>query len=292
MQNSILQFYHDLVFHNGIEVLFASFIKNPDLIANGFEYLQEYDYYIKDEMINDSEDAKFEITIINRDKFFENSIIKQTFILYQGISDNLIELPESEKSKLLIDYYHQLDIITVKLETLEGDLISIVKNEILKIIGDLKIKYQNIVEYHSVFRKLIIKTESVMSIFQSKPIVPYRFFGKLYDTASNLYLIDDVEISEEMFVDVFTSANPEPHSKIIFYKSNFIVAFFLKEIEPFFENFNAVSIEKSKLFLNKQGKPLKSNDLYVALSRNKDNSHTDIIKIQNEIKILKIEYLK
>jgi hypothetical protein len=292
MPNSTLQFYHDLVFHNGIEVIFTSYINNHELITNGFEYLQEYDYYLKDEMVIDGLNPKFEITIINRVKFFENSITKQRYLLYQNINDNLKELSVLEKVILIKEYYNQLEIITVKVETLDGDFINIIKNEILKIIGDLKIKFQNIVEYHTIFRKLTIKTERVMSIFQSKPEITYKFFGQLYDVASSLYLIDDTEISEEMFVDVFASANPEPPSKIIFDKSNLIVAFFLKEIEPFFENFNAVSIEKSKLFSNKQGKYLKSNDLYVALSRNKDNSHTYLIKIQNEINLLKKQYLK
>ena len=80
--------------------------------------------------------------------------------------------------------------------------------------------------------------------------------------------------------------------KIIFNSKNHLIAHYLKEIEPFFNNLNSSTIEKSKCFYNKQGKLLTSTDLYTSLSRNKNNNLEYIKKITYQIHILQKAYLR
>jgi hypothetical protein len=163
-----------------------------------------------------------------------------------------------------------------------------------KIIDDLN-------EYISSFSNVLIRDsniqntlnddlEKTMPFFQLKDGIKSSFLKKLYDIVIHLDLIDDIDTQEDIFVEVFMS--PKPLNKIQFIKANLSIAFFFKEVEPFFEDLNPTTIEKSKIFLNKQGKKLTSTDLYTALSRNKDNKKIELLKIQDGINLLKKQYLK
>ena len=187
----------------------------------------------------------------------------------------------------------QLNILNSLIKKLaELDKHQEIKATLLQIISDIDKKYSHLNITHPIFKKLDRETENIFSLFQLKDGIKRSFFEKLYDASIALDLIDDIEIREDDFIEVFISPNPISIGKIKFTKPNATVAIFLKELEFFFENFNATTIEKSKNFLNKQGKALTSTDLYTALSRNKDKENIDLIKIQNEINKLKKHYLK
>jgi hypothetical protein len=146
------------------------------------------------------------------------------------------------------------------------------------------------VRHSSIQRVLNDDFEKKISLFQLIDGIKRPFLNKLYDVAIKLNLVDDRDTSEEMFLEVFMS--PKPSTKIKFNKANLPIALFLKEIEPFFEDLNATTIEKSNCFLNKQGKLITSTDIYATLSRNKEKRTSHLDKIQSEINLLKKQYLK
>jgi len=279
MSQSYLQFYTKIAFHNGLEKLMSEFLDNNQLLGNGFEYLKEYDYYLKDEMVIDSKDAVFVTTIINREKFLKDILLEQRKNLY----DVLKIAPNSLKETL-----DNLNIVFAKIETQkEQKYFTIIIEELKNIVGDIILQYSSIVEHHPIYNR-IKRINSSLSYFQCKEL-PYVFFEKLYDLTYSLDLIDDVLITEEMFTNVFSSSKPE--FKIDFIKPNPIIAFYLKEIEVFFDNLKAVTIEKSELFRNKQGKLLKSSDLYTALSRGMNKNTSEKNKIKIKVEELKNMYL-
>jgi hypothetical protein len=152
------------------------------------------------------------------------------------------------------------------------------------------IKPSNLNTTQKNYSNLYDENKKTSSIFFLKGGIKKSFLEKLYDLMIDLDLIDDVETREEDFIDVFCSA--KPLTKIQFIKPNLHVSFFLKEIEPFFESLNGVTIEKSKCFLNKQGKVITSTDLYTSLSRNKGKDLEYLKKIKSNVDKLKRTYLK
>lgn len=275
MPQSYLQFYSDIAFQNGLEKLMSEFLGNKQLLDNGFEYLKEYDYYLMEEMVSDAEDAVFEMTIINREKYLRDILLEQRKNLYNVLKST----PDCLKGTL-----DELNIVFTKIESQEEHTyFAIIIEELKNVVGDIKLQYSNIIEHHPIYNK-IRRVNSSLSYFQCKDL-PYSFFEKLYELTYSLDLIDDVIVTEEEFTNVFTSATPESHIRFI--KPNPIIAFYLKEIEVFFDNLNSVTIEKSQLFLNKQGKPLKSADLYTALSRGTDKNTVEKNRIKTKVEELK-----
>jgi hypothetical protein len=163
-------------------------------------------------------------------------------------------------------------------------------NDFINDFADTNIRYVNLQDTNKIINNPNVHVEKSSSNFYLKGGIKSSFLGKLYDVMIDLDLIDDVETREEDFVEVFSS--PKPLNKIQFIKPNLHISFFLKEIEPFFESLNGVTIEKSKCFLNKQGKTITSTDLYTSLSRNKGKDLEYLRKIKNSIDVLKRIYLK
>lgn len=163
-------------------------------------------------------------------------------------------------------------------------------NAFISGFADTNAIYSNNIRSKEIYIDQNVDVEKGSTIFFLKGGIKKSFLVKLYDIAIDLDLIDDVETSEEDFIDVFCSS--KPLNKIRFIKPNLHVSFFLKEIEPFFESLNGVTIEKSKSFLNKQGKPITSTDLYTSLSRNKGKDLEYLKKIKSNLDELKRTYLK
>lgn len=445
-----LEIFHAILFENGTTTIFKEYLNNPKLISQGYEYLSEYDYYIKEEIHESNKKVSFTTDIINRNKYLEICLKNHVVEIIRLLPITLTGYLEREKELYISDILQKLEIYKQKIKfsnfdtndysvTIENEIDIItdfinnyfseivedirlknntekyfklgtnespfkfyedlifneeyskfsdafyietiytkgyklvlertkevwfeawlnklditdmihyehylkkvlkynskdafeklavslskfnddkailflkqqlnilyslirkldekenyqeLKEELLLIVSDIDIRYSSFQITHKVFKKITNEIESIYSIFQLKDGIKRSFFEKLYDATITLDLIDDVVIREELFIEVFTSPKPDPSSKIQFTKPNSTVALYLKEIEPFFDNFNSTSIEKSKNFLNKQGKIITSTDLYTAISRNKDKTNNDLIKIQKQISLLKKEYLK
>jgi hypothetical protein len=277
MVSSLTSFYRDLVFYDGLPELMSTFLNNQDLLNDGFAYLPQYDYYIKDIMVHDGPDAEFIDIIITRKGYLRDILLVERKKLITSLQK------EHQNIKPVLD---ALQGLFIKIESKKDkNYFELIEEELINVVSDIKILFKDI-EYHPVYQKLHNLNLS-FSYFISKNL-PLSFFKRLYEITYDLDLIDDIEVSEEAFIDVFTS--PIPKSQIVFIKSNVVIAHYFKLIEPFFDNLSATKIEKSKCFLNKQGKPLKAGDLYTALSRGKDKNHTEKKRISDIIDELKDEY--
>ena len=284
---SPLEFFNQLLFFNGLELVINSFY-TENSFTHGYKFINE-------------ENCEFSFTAwVNKDDLSDMIQIENylalvlrfnTKIAFDAFDKSLVKMEEMEAKKFLTHQLNLLYSFIVKYDTDENNTHPEIRTELISIISDINIRFSHYQLTHKAFRKITTNPDSVFSFFQVKSEITASFFEKLYDVAIGLNLIDDVETSEDLFIEVFTSAKPEPESKIQFIKTNAKVAFFLKEIEFFFDNFNSITIEKSRSFLNKQGKVLTSTDLYTALSRNKNKQNDDFIKIKNKIELLKNQYL-
>lgn len=283
-----LKYLDDLLFSDGIKQLEVSFYGNKELLEHGFDYHRDQDNYVKFDLVEleNSESSDIVATIINRDDFYELYLKKNQNLLYKYLQN--IE-GSGNFSDDLGELYNYLNSCFKKATILDGTFKDLISSYLTLIVQDLKIKYP-IIESHRVFR-VLNKRNGFLSFFQYKDLKA-SFFEDLYELTYKLDLIDDVEVLEETFYEVFTASAPNPELKIVFNSKNHLIAFYLKEIELFFNNLNPVTIERSGCFYNKQGKKLKSTDLYTALSRNKEKDSYLLERITYQISELKNLYLK
>ena len=287
MHFNFLQFYFDLAFNNEVNNIQSRFIGNKELLKGDSTYLAEDETYIIE--LGDPSESK--TIYITREIYLQDILDVKKKELYVNLSNHINKLKETDKKDTLVSFFGDFLMIYNKAESQQEEkYFTQIINDLEVIIKDLKIFYQNIVEHHKFYNKVVIQNNT-LSYFQYKEL-PVVFFEKLYDITIQLDLIDDIEIEERTFIDLLTLPKSKSDIKVSFIKPNPIVAYYLKQIEPFFNNFNAITVEKSQSFINKQGKPLKSTDLYAALSRGKKSNEEYFKKIDSLINPLKKEFLK
>lgn len=206
----------------------------------------------------------------------------ETTSIYENIESE-ISLNSSGENKAIYlkNIFDDIQVIIKRLSSLEDDEKTAIENKLIEIINNLKDRYSSIIQHHNVFKYLI--KESDITFFKNKDL-RYSFYVDLYELAYTLYLIDDTEIEEADFIEAFTSPKPQTlEHKIRFSANNYVVAYFLESLKPFFNGFTLIAIEKSEIFLNKQNKPLKSTDIYASLSRGKDKIENEKNKIDAHI---------
>ena len=287
-KQNLLNYLYDLLFLDGIDKLMSEYLNNKDLVSKGYSYFEQSGYYMKLDLIESDSNADLIVSeIVDRNEFLNRFLLinRHRFYNYfknlENQHDYKIEISLNEYYNLLSNYYK-------KAINTDKNYFSIIGNEIKTIVNDMRIQFP-IIKNHMVF-KILNKINDGISLFQPKDIKA-TFFEELYSTTYKLDLIDDVIVSEDIFYDVFTSSKPNDESKIFFIKKNSLIAYYLKEIEPFFNNFNPVTIDKSKCFYNKQGKLINSADLYTSLSRGNEKDEIYFKKISNAIELLKSAYL-
>ncbi|NRD18596.1 hypothetical protein HNV08_00945 [Winogradskyella eckloniae] len=290
--NSVLSFYFDMLFVNSIEYVKSAFVGNPTIQKNGYTYLQNQDYHIKEEMVGDNGTMPVFVTeIISREDFLERLLNFENTSIYKNIETNFYT-KETKKDKVtyLQKLYDDIHVLLKRVLKLENDEVRLIEDKLIEVIHNLKDRYSSVIVYHDVYKYLI--KESDATFFENKDL-KYSFYKDLYELAYTLYLIDDTETDEIDFISAFSSPNPQIlENKIRFSKNNYVVAYFLESLKPFFNGFTHTAIEKSEVFLNKQNKPIKSTDIYASLSRGKDKIEDEKSKIDTHILKLKNEYLK
>lgn len=290
--NSALSFYFEMLFIDSIQTVKNNFVGNSTLLKNEYTYYKDHNCYIKEKMVEDDGKMPIFVTeIINKHDFFDRLLDLENTSILQIINANLSsKLSDQEKVIYLTKIYDELKILLSRALILEDTETLLIEDKIITIIENLKTRYPKIIAYHQVFKHLI--KESDVTFFKNKDL-KYSFYQDLYELAYIHYLIDDTEIEEADFIDAFISPNPMLlENKIRFSNNNYMVSYFLESLKPFFHGFTHTAIEKSKVFLNKQNKLIKSGDIYTSLSRGKNKKQNEKIKLDRDFKKLKEQFLK
>ncbi|WP_282136038.1 hypothetical protein [Seonamhaeicola maritimus] len=113
------------------------------------------------------------------------------------------------------------------------------------------------------------------------------FFDSLYEIASEYYLINVYNLTEEEFFDVLTS--PVSKNKIKFEVDNEVSVSFFEAIKDIFVKFNAKEIEKTERFITNRGTPISQTNYNK--NKNVSSKHKDLIdRLTNDIQQLIASY--
>lgn len=263
---SPFEFYNQLLYYDGIKIVHNNFYQDNQF-TKGYRFIQEensefsFIAWINNEDITD---------IVDSDRFFKKVINSNTFFSLQLLNEKTEKLQDDERKIFIIKQLNELNSFLLKLKSIKTDYnqeCTVINEELINVIKNIFFKYNSLQIGHKLFDTIVNPRNTANSFFHCKDY-PMSFYKKLYDITKNLLLIDDTETSEDDFINVFTSSNPFAlNSKIQFTKNNNLVSYFLRKIQPFFENLNFTSVEISKCFYNKQNKLLTATDLSTALSR-------------------------
>lgn len=292
--NEHLQYFEPLFFGRGVEAILDSYIKNEKLIGLGYEYIPQHGGYFKEEMIYDGPDAEFYMDCINKDDFFTSELKDLQETLFRNLEKEKVNMPEDSFKNFLSQVYDKLLIYSKRAkENKTEDELMVYWQKIYMTCNsmseDFKLNYSALIPEHPFYNFFLKRQKTVYAFFSPNDRLKSSFFKDLYELSYELNLIDDGEINEVDFIEVFTS--PKPQKKIYFIQNNYVVAYFLKQIEIFFNSMTSTSIEKSKCFFNKQGKPITKQDLYSAFKRGKGKIGHWENHIDEEIEELKNSYL-
>lgn len=287
--NKPFAFYDDLLFNNSISNVLNLFYDESKITKNHHLVIERNKEFTFESWVGNNDTSD----LIDYDKHFKLVLNHNTRNAFESLDLLLGDIKDPEKINCLHSQLNILNSCIEKNKTEDwNEFNEIIQIELFSIITEIQLKYTHLITYHKVFVKIQDNTDGIDSIFSPKQEVKRSFFKKLHSLLIDLDMIDDIVVNEDSFLDVFTSVKPQIESQIRFIKPNPIVAYLLKSLEPFFYNFNAVTIEKSQCFKNKQGKLFQTADLYTAISRGKDKYHNEFNKIDLQISKLQKEYLK
>lgn len=295
MQSSskVLSFYFDMLFVKSIQSVKDGFKGNATLQENGYSYLQDHDYYLKDEMVEDNGSMPVFVTdIIGRKDFLVRLLNFENISIYRTIETEVSRLSNLlDQKEYLNNIFNDLKILFRRVVNTVSDSIELVDDSLTELLRNLKDKYTNIISSHSVFGNL--HKDIGASYFRCLESLKPSFFSKLFEVTCILGLIDDIDIYEEDFVEAFTSSKPQELStKIKFIEIGGIVAYYFMSIKPFFKNFTSMSIQNSEAFLNKDNKFFTATGIDKARSTSKEK-HLEIKStIDLHINKLKKQYIK
>ncbi len=187
------------------------------------------------------------------EKDFENELTKESL--------KVTELIESMQVQVLVNGSNQRVIGNLLLKELE-QLVDVVESRYSKsikfkeVIQDLMVFVIERFEIKQKQPKVIIQPESYNSKFEPKAFVNNTIVEKIYDIAVDEDLIDDVEVTFDMFFNSLTQKETSENDFIKFRCFNSKMKSFIISISDFFHNLKARSIEESGVFMTKQGTPV------------------------------------
>ena len=163
--------------------------------------------------------------------------------------------------------------------------------------------YKSIIEVVNMLEEFIIKKRILpqstlkspklkfsKSYFNLQEKVSPKHLKRLYSISVQHEIIDRFSISEEDFLNIFTSAIlPSENYKFTFYSDNRSAVVYLKAIKPLFKNLTASRIEESKTFYTKQGKNkdsklLNANDFYKVNNFLKNSTSSKYNSLEEDVK--------
>lgn len=89
---------------------------------------------------------------------------------------------------------------------------------------------------------------------------------RLYEKSVELEIFDNDIVSDQDFIDVFSTTYPIVAKPIQFSEKSLIVIHYFHSISPAFHNLKAVRIEQSELFISKGGTLISANNFYAIAS--------------------------
>ena len=280
---SPLEFFNQLLFFDGLKLVIGSF-HTENTFTKGYKFINEenrefsFTAWVNKDDITD---------IVDSDKFFKKVLKFNAINSLHLLSEKLEKLQDEEKKLFVVKQLNEINSYLLKIkktEKIQNE--EFIQEELIHLVKEIYFKFNSLQIRHKLFDTIISPRTPANSYFHCKEF-PRSFYKKLFDITSNLLLIDDTETSEDDFINILTTNNPLLiNSKIQFTKNNYLVSYFLRAIEPFFENLNFTSVESSKCFYNKQNKLLNEGDLSTALSRGKDKNLSDKAAIEETLSLL------
>lgn len=275
---SPFEFYNQILFYNGIKLIEESFyFQNP--YTEGYKFYNEignFTGWIK--TLPDSVD------VLNLSTYFVKALkvnSAESLNLLEGKIESLDNPYKKDFLKNQLDHIQSFHLKISKSKDLKYS--NVIEEELEILVKDIFFKFNSLQVRHKLFDKINAPKKLISSFFQCKEY-PLEFYSKLYDLTSNLLLIDETETFEEDFITILTSSNPENDlCQIQFTKNNYVISYYLRKLEPFFDNLNFNTIELSKSFYNKQNKLLTASDLSASLSRGKDKALATKKSIDNAL---------
>ena len=289
-----LEFFTDLVFNREDLNLDTDFLGNEELKAKGFVLVPfgGEQVYWSSEMVEDNNvEPVFKDIFISKNIFVSDKLrnhkrdlVNYILAIYQN---------DSSKESELFNVLNKLSVVFRMLHKNEYQYSEIIKTIIIELVNEIKI-YLN--ESDKIIEKKLsdiirISKHNSVSYFKVKSGIKSSFIYKLQMVCGDLVLINDEEVSEDDFYNVFTSNKIDGDTQLKFEVDNVTIAVFFDEITPFYDGLTYTQIEKCGMFFNKQGKPIKATDLYAAKSRIDTSNNILIKNLQEEIFELKSEYL-
>ena len=283
-----LQYYFTIAYEDKLIDLTKSFY-NSGLEEKGFFYNKDRDEYVSFDMLVDSDDPIFDITVINKEKFISLELNKNKKIFIEDLKSKQETSEEKDFTSFLSGVYNDLNGIYIKLGEFRGQVYyDMVIVHLESVIKDLRSLFWLVLQHHKIFNVILSSTDGI-SFFETKDL-KRSFFIKLYELSYKLNLIDDTEVDEVTFIDVLTTPKIDLEKQIKFSAPNYLISHFIDEIGVFFNNLNPKRIGESGMFLNKYNKPILASDMYSAKSRTPQNANEKLSNISSQIKKLKKEY--
>lgn len=282
-----LDILNRIVFRGDENIFRNDFYQDEELLNNGYNFVSEIksDIYFEAYVKFPKNNAQ-EVDIIDYENYIKLRIRK----VFDEIQVEL-GLQKSLDAVLFKNLLFNLfDELTSIFKKAIRDPESLIIKEILTLSDKSRFKYSHIIESHRFYDLRIPNTNLTQGFFQPKEELKMSFFNELYFAFIDYRIIDSEISSPENFTDLLIS--PNPMNQIQFNVNNYIAVYILDKLSEFFYDLNAYSINKSKLFLNKRGKPLLTTDLNTARTRGKEKEYIIKGQIDEVFDKLKKEYLK
>ncbi len=272
-------------------LFFESFLKNDKLI--------KYESMFYDYPINLSQENFREQGYI---KYLNDSYIDEPVSTIEYFNETLNKLLKAQvfTSKLLLEERKdEIEYFNIKPNIFAQKQLEIIQNLKVK-TGSITVCRGIILESLNILEEEIKKFNSVISQETSRftniktnnpffePVVHRKTLQKLYDVALDNRIIDEEVVTENDFLNILTSNDPEVlENKFIFSCNNQVATFFLNTMNVFFLNLTHSKISKSKSFINKNGKIFNESDLNTAKTRYSEKTTNKVfLNIQKDIEKL------
>lgn len=199
-----------------------------------------------------------------------NSVIK-------AIDELVYQKAEAEESSkgLLENINKELHYLSLRADKLYPDYIEL-RKALKYIENHLLIRYQV-----KPFAKK--RADEKLSYFGFKNTISEDRLIEIYELLDKREIIEYDDVPEQDFLNVLLANPSNSEIAIKFNCSNNLVVTLLEKIRPYFSSLTPKSIEKSKSFFTKQGKPLTENIYNASNARLRKNPSEKVDRLSKEI---------